>query len=1132
MVEFAASGVILGQYNLGLVGLSLGMATLTAYTTLNLGRQVATAVGTLRWLWLAGGGLAMGVGIWATHFVAMLALEMPIVIHYDPFMTGLSLVYGVIAAAAALWLVERPQAQRLTLGAGGTLMGGAIAWMHYTGMAAMKMPAQLTYRWPLVVVSVGIAVVASAVALAWGRGGGGHLPSDHPATVDPAATSNRRRWAVVMLAGAIGGLHYTGMAAAQFLPDPNQPFGVAPLHQVEVRWLALAVGLGAGLMLWLALLVAWIDQRLQQQRLRAAALGESEQRFRTLIRDMGVGVLMLNAEAEILIANQAARRLLHLPDQPTAPLVFGQSAPLLREDGRYFAPHELPVQMAIAHKVPCHDVVIGVSCRHEGLPCWLLVNVDPQLDSTGAVEQVVCTFSDITIQKQAEVAVRAIANREKATTRIVQQMRQTLELETIFSATTQSLQGSMGCDRVWIYQFNPDWSGTVVAESLTDPLAQSTLIRDPSGNQLVEEDNCGARHLQSHPLEDSYLLLEDTYLKETQAETYRSNRTFHCVNDIYTRGFSPCYLSFLERWQVRAYIIVPIFAGGQLWGLLGIYQHYEPRLWTRHEVKLLLQVGNQLGTAVQQADLLRQTQQQAQDLALAKRAADAASQAKGEFLASMSHELRTPLNAILGFTQILNDDPTLSVDHRRLIGIVNRSGNHLLGLINDVLSLAKIEANKVTLEEESFDLQHLLQGVKDMLQIKAEDKGLYLLVPPSDYWPSGTAQATPTVQQLWADAGKLRQILINLVGNAIKFTAQGSVVVRSRLEPSPAIVADTEIAKSHRLVIDVQDTGVGMAPEELPKLFQPFEQTQSGRRTAEGTGLGLSLSYNFAKLMGGDIRVESTPGVGSTFTISLPVGLTTLDTAPPNPAPTEDSAYFPILRLGDQFMGQRILVVDDGVESRLLMRHWLESAGFEVCEASNGLEALDLWANWHPHLICLDMRMPVMDGYEVARRIRQADPRSPSPGAGQEPDLKGQNPPDPVIVAVTASVFEEQKADCLAAGCDEVLPKPIQREVLLQHIGRWLNLAYQHAEGQPALDLKRESMSLRNRPLIPADFEHLPADWLTQLRQAAQAADDRRVQELIAALPPQQHVLADQLAQLVDDFRLDIILDLTAVPTA
>ncbi len=176
MVEFAASGVILGQYNLGLVGLSLGMATLTAYTTLNLGRQVATAVGTLRWLWLAGGGLAMGVGIWATHFVAMLALEMPIVIHYDPFMTGLSLVYGVIAAAAALWLVERPQAQRLTLGAGGTLMGGAIAWMHYTGMAAMKMPAQLTYRWPLVVVSVGIAVVASAVALTWGRGGGNTYP--------------------------------------------------------------------------------------------------------------------------------------------------------------------------------------------------------------------------------------------------------------------------------------------------------------------------------------------------------------------------------------------------------------------------------------------------------------------------------------------------------------------------------------------------------------------------------------------------------------------------------------------------------------------------------------------------------------------------------------------------------------------------------------------------------------------------------------------------------------------------------------------------------------------------------------------------------------------------------------------
>ena len=853
----------------------------------------------------------------------------------------------------------------------------------------------------------------------------------------------------------------------------------------------------------IAATVAWVNQRLQpQQQRKAVALSESEQRFRTLIRDMGVGVLLLNARAEIITTNRAARRLLHLPEETPGPVTFGQVGHLLREDGHYFVLSDLPVQQAIAHKAPCHDAVIGVSPGHGDPPTWLLINVDPQLGEDGEVERVVCTCSDITIQKQAEDAVRAIANREKAITRIVQQMRQTLDLETIFSATTQSLQQSVGCDRVWIYHFNPDWSGTVVAEALTDPLAQSTLIRDPSGNQLVSEDNCGARQLQSgDSLEDGYLLLEDTYLQSTQAETYRHDRTFHCVNDIYTRGFSPCYLGFLERWQVRAYVIVPIFAGGQLWGLLGIYQHREARLWTRHEVKLLLQVGNQLGTAVQQADLLRQTQQQAQALEIAKQAADAASQAKGEFLAGMSHELRTPLNAILGFTQILNDDPTLQDNHRRLIGIVNRSGNHLLGLINDVLSLAKIEANKVTLDEEAFDLQQLLQGVEDMLQIRAKAKGLCLLVPPPPAIP----------QQVWADGGKLRQILINLVGNAIKFTAQGSIVVRSRLEPNLEVEGDARIAKTHRLVIDVQDTGVGMAPEELANLFHPFEQTQSGRRAAEGTGLGLSLSHNFAQIMGGKIQVNSTPGRGSTFTVTLPVGLTILD------QPTETPAQPPILRLSPNQPLRRILVVDDVAESRLLMHHWLESVGFEVKEASDGQEALDQWAAWHPHLICLDMRMPILDGYGVARHIRQAA----SPADDQ---------PSPVILAVTASVFEEQRSVCLAAGCDAVLPKPIQRDVLLSHVGEWLHLTYQYAAGDPALNSKEDGVRVEDRPLTRADFLHLPADWLAQLRQAAQAADDRRVNQLIAELPPHQQPLADQLTQLVHDFRLDIILDLTAAP--
>ncbi|MFQ4136346.1 MHYT domain-containing protein [Nodosilinea sp. PGN35] len=1052
------------------------------------------ATGWRQWPWLTGGALAMGTGIWATHFVAMLALELPMPVKYDALTTGLSLIYAVLAAGVALWLVSRPGFSWISLCTAGAVMGLAIAWMHYTGMAAMDMPAQINYRWSLVGLSVAIAVIASTVAMGftlWSR----------------RNPNQGNRWsanlAVVNLGLAIGGLHYTGMAGTVFLPTASLLGKTDVLIDLGVRWLGLAVGLGAGLLLLITLIMLRINQRLTRQRLQDEALAQSEHRFRTLIREMGVGVLLLNADAEILISNQAARTFLHLPESDDTTLVFGQVGILCQEDGKPFVAADLPVQRAIAQKAPLGDVVIGISAIASMPPRWLLVNVDPQLDPAGAIDRVVCTCSDITIQKQAEDAVRTVANREKAVMRIVQRMRQTLDLETIFAATTQELQQAVDCDRVWIYRFNPDWSGSVMAESLTDPTAPSTLEAMDEAERLIDREDCGARQMRNGAFDEGYLLLEDTYLKETHAETYRQDRAYHRVNDIYTEGFDACYLGFLEQWQVRAYVIVPIFAGTQLWGLLGIYTHHHPRVWTRHEVKMVLQVGAHLGTAVQQADLLRQTQQQAQDLAVAKRAADAASAAKGEFLASMSHELRTPLNAILGFTQILHDDATLANEHRDLISIVNRSGNHLLGLINNVLSLAKIEANKITLDEVAFDLAQMLQAVDDMLQLKAEARGIHLEVLPPPSLP----------YRLRTDEGKLRQILINLISNAIKFTPQGSITVSSRLRRNaPAPTSDSD--KTHWLEIAVQDTGVGIDPEELSHLFQPFEQTQSGRRSAEGTGLGLSLSYNFAQLMGGTIAVHSTPGEGSTFTVSLPVSTATA-------ADLEQSAATQtILHLVSHGLRHRILIADDIAESRLLMRHWLEGVGFEVREASQGQEAIELWQNWQPHLICLDMRMPVLDGYAVARQVRQ------SPGGSAT-----------IIVAVTASVFQEQQSDCIAAGCNAVLPKPLQREQLLEQVGRSLGLTYQYAEaGQPdAITASLSSFSLRgkepagdHRPLTPADFSALATDWLAKVHQAAQAADDRQVRQLIAQLPADQQSLAQRLNYLVNDFRLDIIIDLTA----
>lgn len=258
--------------------------------------------------------------------------------------------------------------------------------------------------------------------------------------------------------------------------------------------------------------------------------------------------------------------------------------------------------------------------------------------------------------------------------------------------------------------------------------------------------------------------------------------------------------------------------------------------------------------------------------------------------------------------------------------------------------------------------------------------------------------------------------------------------------------------------------------------------------------------------MGGTITVTSAPGLGSTFTLSIPIGMTDLDAA--EAGQPERS----ILHLEPGQPAPRILVADDMTESRLLMRHWLEAVGFEVREAINGREALKIWESWSPHLICLDMRMPILDGYGVARHIRQ------TPGSEAT-----------VMIAVTASVFEEQQSGCMAAGCDLVLPKPLQREMLLEHIGHSLGLTYQYAESFSLAQGESED-SGSMAPLSPADFADLPPAWVERIHQSAQAADDRQVRQLIAELGPDHQGLAQRLSQLVNDFRLDLIIDLTGVP--
>jgi signal transduction histidine kinase/CheY-like chemotaxis protein len=464
----------------------------------------------------------------------------------------------------------------------------------------------------------------------------------------------------------------------------------------------------------------------------------------------------------------------------------------------------------------------------------------------------------------------------------------------------------------------------------------------------------------------------------------------------------------------------------------------------------------------------------------ARNAAETANQAKSIFLANMSHELRTPLNAILGFSEMLTRALNATADQKQKLNIINRSGQHLLSMINDVLDLSKIEAGQVELREHTFDLVALTEEIGAMIQSRTGEKGLFFAVEAEMVGD----------RYLKADVGKLRQILINLLANAVKFTDEGGVTLRCTTEPIQ------EEPTHCRIVIEVQDTGPGIDPIRQTKIFEPFVQ---GIDVPErkGTGLGLSISKKFAELMDGAIEVESEVGRGSLFRVRLPAEI-----AEASDVMTSDDDQPRVIGLTPGQPARRILIVEDNRENRLLLGSLLREAGFEIREARNGEEGIDLFEQWQPHFIWMDMRMPVMDGYEATRRIRNL--------------VDGEAVK---IVALTASTFKEQHPDILAAGCDDVVYKPFRGHEIFETMARLLDLQYRYAEGEETT--RKESVKLTSEML--AD---LPEKLLQELRETTLALNREAALEVIAQIADRAPEVAAGLRDLVDNYRMAELQDL------